>query len=547
MKKENNKDWELNHMDDFEPYSNEEFVKNIERAFLMEEEDAVEMLDEGEGKILVISGIEGAESDKVEKVSNGEYSEEISKEEAELVNDESKKIKFYEAEEIKFYEAEEIEVGEAEEIEVGEAEDDTGMKQLERAIHSIVNQELLHETEYIKSSKEDGEDEIVLNITNSLAKQEEVYVEGMPPNSETEQNPKKKKLWVRIMIPSMSVLFTLFLLFLFICYTTPGRNFAIKIGAMFAAGRTNYEDGSNQVEAIIEDEVEEFEVIKELNELQEEEVNLNANEGTARREAYAVNILLLGEETIDSGTSRGRTDVMLILTMNKREKTIKLTSLMRDLYVQIPGHLDNKLNSAYATGGIPLLYDTIELNFDLKLDGYILVDFNDFEKIIDLLDGVDISLTRTEANYLNTTNYISNPNYRNVVAGMNHMNGNQALGYCRIRKVGTAEQVYNDFGRTTRHRILLDAIFNRYKSLGLWDLAMVANSCLPMVTTDLDASEIEEYLKIALDIGPSKLDQFRIPVDGTFEDATIRKMSVIVPNLQKNVTALHEFIFGVEE
>lgn len=539
MKKENNKDWELNHMDDFEPYSNEEFVKNIEKAFLMEEEEAVEMLDEGEGKILVISGIEGEESDKVEKVSNGEFSEEISNEEAKFENDE--------AEEIKFYEAEEIEVDEAKEIEVDEAEDDAGMKQLERAIHNIVNQELLNETEYNKTSKEAGEDEIVLNITNSLAKQEEVYVEGMSPNSETEQNPKKKKLWVRIMIPSMSVLFTLFLLFLFICYTTPGRNFAIKIGAMFAAGRTNYDDGSNQVEAIIEDEVEEFEDIKELNELQEEEVNLNANEGTARKEAYAVNILLLGEETIDSGTSRGRTDVMLILTMNKREKTIKLTSLMRDLYVQIPGHLDNKLNSAYATGGIPLLYDTIELNFDLKLDGYILVDFNDFEKIIDLLDGVDISLTRTEANYLNTTNYISNPNYRNVVAGMNHMNGNQALGYCRIRKVGTAEQVYNDFGRTTRHRILLDAIFNRYKSLGLWDLAMVANSCLPMVTTDLDASEIEEYLKIALDIGPSKLDQYRIPVDGTFEDATIRKMSVIVPNLQKNVTALHEFIFGVEE
>ena len=82
---------------------------------------------------------------------------------------------------------------------------------------------------------------------------------------------------------------------------------------------------------------------------------------------------------------------------------------MRDLLVEIPNHPDNKLNAAYQIGGIPLLYETIEHNFDLKIDGYCLVGFDDFESIIDLLGGIDISLTSAEANYLRKTNYISNP------------------------------------------------------------------------------------------------------------------------------------------
>lgn len=407
-------------------------------------------------------------------------------------------------------------------------------------------------TRNIEKATEDGEEKIIIEITNSLAKQaDDTYIEGTlgdtQPTVEDLVTASKKKIWARITIPILSVVVTLIVVLIFFRYTSAGQNLAIKMGAWFAAGRSNYEDGSNQEEIFVPDEVDNEEAIKNLPQLEEEDIILNANQGTARHEDYAVNILLLGEEAIESGTARGRTDVMVILTMNSKEKTIKLTSLMRDLYVQIPGHLDNKLNSAYATGGIPLLYETIELNFDLKLDGYALVGFHDFERIIDLLRGVDISLTKAEADYLNKENYISNPKYRNVVAGINHMNGNQALGYCRIRNVGTADHSYNDFGRTSRHRIVIDAIFEKYKSLGLWDLAYVANSCLPMLTTDLDATEIEEYLTLALEIGLNDLDQFRIPVNGAFEDATIRKMSVIVPNLQKNVSALHEFIFGVEE
>lgn len=523
MSKENDTNW------DFDPSNEDEFVRNIEKALREKTESEKVDINLNDDGIQIIDLKETDEGSK-EQISNEKQEnkeQKNSKEEQINVNDN---------------------------IEHTEHEDNLenidDFAAFEKAVHNVAEIKLNEDIEDIKKLNEQdvSDDMIVDDITKSLAKLEEEDPAPAVTEGETIDEKQKMKLWKKIAIPVGCVLMTILLLFLFVRFTKPGQNLAIKVGAMFAASRTTYDDGSELVEQVVEDEIEEDEkVIVELPVVQEDEVDLKAEEGTARHEDYAVNILLLGEEAIDSGTSRGRTDLMIIASLNTKDKSIKLTSLMRDMYVQIPGHLDNKLNSAYATGGIPLLYETIELNFDLKLDGYILVGFNDFEKIIDLMDGVDISLTKTEANWLNTTNYISNPSFRNVVAGANHMNGNQALGYCRIRSVGTAAKEYNDFGRTSRHRIVLEAIFNKYKSLDLWDLAMIANSCLPMVTTDLDAGEIETYLKIALDIGLNQLEQNRIPADGTFENANIRKMSVIVPDLQKNVTILHEFIFGTAE
>ena len=107
---------------------------------------------------------------------------------------------------------------------------------------------------------------------------------------------------------------------------------------------------------------------------------------------------------------------------------------MRDTLVQIPGYRENKLNSAYEKGDVDLLYKTIALNFNIRLDGCILVNFENFEKIIDFMGGLEITLTSSEARYLRNTNYISNPKYRTVVEGTQLMNGNQVLGYSRIRK-----------------------------------------------------------------------------------------------------------------
>ncbi|ABX43154.1 LCP family protein [Lachnoclostridium phytofermentans] len=421
----------------------------------------------------------------------------------------------------------------------------------EKAVHSIVNQELMDAEEEVKQSDKLNceEEEIISEITRSLAKQidPELAVEETMESPLEEEKSKEALRRKRLKQIGLPILITLGALLLSVCllfFTKAGQSLLIRLGANFVASKVKYDDGSgHKVETI--PEITDVPTNDDI-EKNEEDVQLSANNGTVRHEDYAVNILLLGEEAIFSGNSRGRTDVMMIATLNSKEKSIKLTSLMRDLYVQIPGYQDDKLNAAYAVGGIPMLFNTIELNFDLKLDGYCLVGFDDFEKIIDKLNGIDITLTSAEANWLNTTNYISNPNNRTVTAGLNHMNGNQALGFCRIRDVASGTNENNDFGRTSRHRTVLDAIFEKYKSLNYWDLAMLMNSCLPMVTTDLDAKDLETYIQLAKEIGLTKLDQLRIPVNSAYEDAYISKKSVIIPNLQKNIEVLHTFIFGSE-
>ena len=141
-----------------------------------------------------------------------------------------------------------------------------------------------------------------------------------------------------------------------------------------------------------------------------------------------------GEEAIESGTSRGRSDAMIVLSMNKADKSVKMISFLRDCLVELPGYLDNKMNDSYMRGGGPFVMEVIETNFNLQIDGYIHVGFDNFQDVIDRLGGVDIELTEEEAEYLCNTNYISMKKYRNVKPGWNTMNGNQALGYCRVRK-----------------------------------------------------------------------------------------------------------------
>lgn len=433
--------------------------------------------------------------------------------------------------------------------------DVSGIDEFESELSFTTEKEQSLEPETVPSQKKaSGEEEQILQeITQSLA--ETAGAELLPPKETNEEelpkeavSPEKKKL-PKFVIPLAAVAGSLLLLCIFLFGTKAGQRLIINLAARYAESRMNYDDGSDHKMEDIEDDVDitdaDLTQIPDLTVIPEESIDLGANEGAVRKEDDVINILLLGEEAIGSGSARGRTDVIMIATMNRREKSYKLTSLMRDLLVEIPGHSDNKLNAAYQIGGIPLLYETIEHNFDLEVDGYCLVGFDDFEAIIDLIDGIDITLTPSEASYLNRTNYISNPAYRTVKAGVNHMNGNQALGYCRIRYVGTGKEA-NDFGRTSRHRIVLNAVFEKVKSMNYFSMLRLVNSCLPFVTTDMKSGQITDYVEEALEIGLTEMESYRVPAEGTYEAGYVRKMAVLVPNLPENVALLHEFIFGEE-
>lgn len=263
-------------------------------------------------------------------------------------------------------------------------------------------------------------------------------------------------------------------------------------------------------------------------------------------EQQVVNILLIGEEAMSDDV--GRSDSMMVATLNTVEKSIKLTSFMRDMYVTIPGYANNKLNAAYHNGGGVLLAETIEQNFGIEIDGYVRVDFNAFEDIVNKLKGVDIELTSDEAHYLNTTNYISNPAYRNVTAGWNTLNGNQALGYCRVRYKSASNGEANDFGRTYRQRTVLKAIFDKYKSQNVVSMISIATDLLSYVTTNLSKADIISYISTFASFGTLELETFRVPMDNTYAGEKVNGKAVLVVDFDTNKTALRNFIYaGIED
>ena len=262
---------------------------------------------------------------------------------------------------------------------------------------------------------EDVIEEELVDINMSLAEQISEELENVETEEKIKKeqiNKKKKAIYIQGVV--VAVLFVLVATAFFLGFTEPGndllKKMGVNVGEVIWTSRTSeFEKNPEQMEDI--DELEEDDILggEDLEAVETDQILWPDVPGEGRQEDYAINVLLLGEEAIGSGTSRGRTDLIMIATMNTKTKELKLTSLMRDMLVRIPGYQENKLNSAYQRGGVPLLYETIALNFDIKLDGCMLVNFDNFERIIDRLGGLEITLTGAESRYLNRTNYISKP------------------------------------------------------------------------------------------------------------------------------------------
>lgn len=272
---------------------------------------------------------------------------------------------------------------------------------------------------------------------------------------------------------------------------------------------------------------------------------------TVRKEEYVRNYLIFGIEQIDGAQN---TDTMMIASVNTKDKTIKLTSILRDTYVELADGKGRKLNSVYARGrrdgqGPELLIATLEQYFKIDIEGYAYVNFDSFEKIVDILGGVTIELGKSEAAYLNKTNYISNPAYRNVQPGINHLNGNQVVGYCRIRKVVTLGGYENDYGRTIRQRRVLTAIFDAYKSKGITELLPITEKCLSYVKTDANATQISELLEMVIENKITTIQTDRIPVSGSFYDSGKAGYNgvtygLVINDMEKNIKFLYEFLYA---
>ena len=267
-------------------------------------------------------------------------------------------------------------------------------------------------------------------------------------------------------------------------------------------------------------------------ELNEDEVVLdNENVELLGQDSNIINILLIGQDRREN-QGRQRSDSMILCTVDLDEKTLVMTSFLRDTYVTIPSwngknYSNNRLNVNYAIGGMGMLDKCMEENFGVVVDYNLEVDFSGFTKIIDTLGGVDIELTKAEAGHLKD----------GLKAGMNHLNGEQALNYSRIRKLDS------DFGRTNRQRTVLMALLNKARSMSLKDASNLITTVLPMVTTDMSNGDMLEVAAKIVPILPElQVTSQYIPAEGTYKYARIHGMSVLVPDLAANRQILKDTI-----
>ncbi|MBE6936771.1 MAG: LytR family transcriptional regulator [Ruminococcaceae bacterium] len=265
------------------------------------------------------------------------------------------------------------------------------------------------------------------------------------------------------------------------------------------------------------------------------EENLKKEREAIRNTGNLANFLLVGSDTRNVGGS-GRSDTMILVSINHDEKRISLISLMRDTYVYIPGYYNTRINAAYALGGSQLLIDTIETNFHVEIDNYAAIDFFAFEDAIDALGGVTIEVTWDDLYGMN-----KKLDYENQIheAGELHLNGAQALMFARNRSYPQG-----DFVRTANQRKLISAIFNEAKSAGLSKVDAILDAVLPGITTDMSEMKLLSWVVLAPSMLNYELETYRVPIDGSYEDVTIGGAQMLSVDFDANIRELHRIIYG---
>lgn len=257
---------------------------------------------------------------------------------------------------------------------------------------------------------------------------------------------------------------------------------------------------------------------------------------------YVKNILLIGVDAREGEEAeKTRSDTMMLVTIDTRNKQIKLTSFLRDMYLEIPGYREDKLNAAQSHGGTQLLVDTLEYNFKVDIDNYMLVSFDMFTAIIDELGGVNVEITDKEAKYINSKDHMSRDDGfafpEELSGGMQHFTGAQALWYSRIRYLDS------DFMRTQRQRKVITAIVKEAVGRSPFALLDMVEKVMPMVKTDLTEDEMMDLGLHALTYLKYDIVQMQVPLSDAYKSATRRGQSVLLPDMDKNRTAFKQFVF----
>lgn len=226
------------------------------------------------------------------------------------------------------------------------------------------------------------------------------------------------------------------------------------------------------------------------------------------------NILILGSDA-RPGEEISRTDSMMILTLDSIHDDIKITSLARDSYVNIPRYGYSKLTHAYAYGKESLLIDTIESNFEIDIDDFVMINFQSFIAIIDAIDGVTVDITEGEMNEMNkfipeTYKWSENKDKGEMKlithTGKQKLNGYQALSFARIRKNDSA------FGRDNRQRMIVSNLLKEIKNTSKLKYPFLVKAAAPYISTNMNTNKMLKYALSVLMIGTGNIKQMEFPI-----------------------------------
>ncbi len=262
------------------------------------------------------------------------------------------------------------------------------------------------------------------------------------------------------------------------------------------------------------------------------EANSYVSSASLKSNPLVSNILLLGVD--GSADSSSRSDSMILVSVDYLHGKIKLTSFLRDSWVYIPSKERNgKLNSACTYGGPQLVIDTLEYNFGVDIDHYVMVDFEMFTQIIDSLGGVEVEVTEKEAKFINKTTRHTVESGEKV-----HLDGAKALVYCRIRKLDS------DYMRTYRQRKVITALIGQAKDAGVSKLISTMQDVFPLIETDMSPAEITGLAyKGGFGILAFDIEQNRVPIDEHMTPDTINGQWVEAVDIEATAEYLQEYIY----
>ncbi|KUF29312.1 MULTISPECIES: LCP family protein [Lysinibacillus] len=239
-----------------------------------------------------------------------------------------------------------------------------------------------------------------------------------------------------------------------------------------------------------------------------------------------INVLLIGS---DSRGDEGRSDALMIAHYNQTTNNVKIVSIMRDTYVDIPDYGMNKINAAFAFGGPELVRKSIKQNFDIDVNYYAIVDFEGFPKIVDLLapNGIEVDIPYEMSYGIGMT----------LFPGEQTLHGDQLLAYVRFR-----HDRLSDFGRVERQQEVMTKVKEQISFQSLINLPKILGVAEAYIDTNIDNKTILAIGKGLIDGKSNGVDTLRIPVASSFDNKHVNVGAVLDIDLEKNKSALEEFL-----